>query len=221
MSTNVPALKKIPELGAQKDGKRHLTTRIYLYSFFSWNGEMRGVRWRVLSPWAHNAGAAYKSAGPTTQDIRGKNFLPGRHPGVRRVVRGLTLQDDPLPDHAGRVGGEGTGDSTTGGVLQLLGGRVGKVLNHFTLKSFFTTCNLDPLRGITRHHSTSFEEKTFFFFSSSRSLIFYVFALKCLFLKGFQAENGIFALFSTKIRTWQIMPLKVGFIYGFRGLLTD
>jgi hypothetical protein len=33
---------------------------------------------------------------------------------------GQTLQDDTLPDHAGRAGGEGTGDSTTGGVLQLL-----------------------------------------------------------------------------------------------------
>jgi hypothetical protein len=65
---------------------------------------MRGVRGRVLSPWAHNAGAANKGAGPTTQDIRGKNFLPGRHPGVRRVARGQTLQDDPLPDPAGRVG---------------------------------------------------------------------------------------------------------------------
>jgi hypothetical protein len=83
MPANAPALKKVPALGAQKDGKRHLTTRIYLYSLFSWNGEMRGGRWRVLSPWAHNAGTAYKGAGPTTQDIRGKNFLPGRHPGVR------------------------------------------------------------------------------------------------------------------------------------------
>jgi hypothetical protein len=26
---------------------------------------------------------------------------------------GQALQDDPLPDHAGRVGGEGTGDSTS------------------------------------------------------------------------------------------------------------
>jgi hypothetical protein len=39
--------------------------------------------------------------------------------------------------------------------------------------------------------------------------------------KGFQAKNGIFALFSPKIRTWTTMPLKVGFIPGFRGLLTD
>jgi hypothetical protein len=37
------------------------------------------------------------------------------------------LQDDPLTDTAGRVGGEGTGDSTPGGVLQVLGGRVGRV----------------------------------------------------------------------------------------------
>jgi hypothetical protein len=35
------------------------------------------------------------------------------------------------------------------------------------------------------------------------------------------AENAIFALFSPKNRTWQTMPLKVGFIPGFRGLLTD
>jgi hypothetical protein len=35
------------------------------------------------------------------------------------------------------------------------------------------------------------------------------------------AENGIFALFSHKIRTWTTMPLKVVFIPGFRGLLTD
>jgi hypothetical protein len=61
----------------------------------------------------------------------------------------------------------------------------------------------------------------FFFSKSWIYIIFYVFALKCLFLKGFQAENGIFALFSTKIRTWQTMPLKVGFIPGFRRLLTD
>jgi hypothetical protein len=34
---------------------------------------------------------------------------PGRrHPGVRRVARGQTLQDDPLPDPAGWAGGEGT-----------------------------------------------------------------------------------------------------------------
>jgi hypothetical protein len=70
---------------------------------------MRGVRWRVLSPWAHNAGAAYKGAGTTPQDIREKNFLPGRHPGVRRVARGQTLQDAPLPDPAGWAGGKGPG----------------------------------------------------------------------------------------------------------------
>jgi hypothetical protein len=38
---------------------------------------------------------------------------------------GQALQGDSLPDPAGRVGGEGTGDSTPGGVLQLLGGWVG------------------------------------------------------------------------------------------------
>jgi hypothetical protein len=106
---------------------RYLTTPIYYTCTFTWNGEMRGVRWRILSPWAHNAGTAYKGAGTTTQDILKQNFLLGRHPGVRRVDRGQTLQDDPLPDRAGRVGGEGTGDSTTGGVLQHLGGRVGRV----------------------------------------------------------------------------------------------
>jgi len=52
-------------------------------------------------------------------------------------------------------------------------------------------------------------------------IIFYVFALKCIFLKAFQAENGIFALFSPKIWTWTTMPLKVGFFPGFRGLVTD
>jgi ABC-type uncharacterized transport system permease subunit len=52
-------------------------------------------------------------------------------------------------------------------------------------------------------------------------IIFYVFPLKCLFLKAFQAENGIFTLFSPKIRTWQTMTLKVGFFPGFKGLLTD
>jgi hypothetical protein len=35
------------------------------------------------------------------------------------------------------------------------------------------------------------------------------------------AENGIFALFRTTIRTWTTIPLKVGFIPGFKGLLTD
>jgi len=35
------------------------------------------------------------------------------------------------------------------------------------------------------------------------------------------AENGIFALFSLKIRTWTTMPLKVGIIATFRGLLSD
>jgi hypothetical protein len=32
------------------------------------------------------------------------------------------------------------------------------------------------------------------------------------FLGEIQAENGIFALFSPKIRTWITMPLKVGII---------
>jgi hypothetical protein len=35
------------------------------------------------------------------------------------------------------------------------------------------------------------------------------------------AENGKKGIFSLKIRTWTTMPLKVGFIPGFRGLLTD
>jgi len=39
--------------------------------------------------------------------------------------------------------------------------------------------------------------------------------------RSFLAENGIFALFSLKIQTWTTMPLKVGFIPGFRGLLSD
>jgi hypothetical protein len=34
-------------------------------------------------------------------------------------------------------------------------------------------------------------------------------------------ENGIFALFRPKIWTWTTVPLKVGFIPGFKGLLND
>ena len=34
MSTNVPALKIIPALGAQIEGMRHLTTRTPLHSYF-------------------------------------------------------------------------------------------------------------------------------------------------------------------------------------------
>jgi hypothetical protein len=44
---------------------------------------------------------------------------------------------------------------------------------------------------------------------------------KCLFLKDFQAEDGIFAISKPKIQTLAIMPLKISFIPGFRGLLTD
>jgi hypothetical protein len=63
---------------------------------FSWNGEMRGVRWRALSPWAHNAGAANKTRG-----------LPGRMIGVNPFAgppsqgavsgTGQALQGDTLP----------------------------------------------------------------------------------------------------------------------------
>jgi hypothetical protein len=35
------------------------------------------------------------------------------------------------------------------------------------------------------------------------------------------AENAFFALFRPKIRTWTTMPLKVGIIATFRGLLSD
>jgi hypothetical protein len=35
------------------------------------------------------------------------------------------------------------------------------------------------------------------------------------------AEKGKKGIFSQKIRTWTLMLLKVGFIPGFRGLLTD
>jgi hypothetical protein len=35
------------------------------------------------------------------------------------------------------------------------------------------------------------------------------------------AEKAFFALFSLKIRTWTTMPLKVGIIATFRGLLSD
>jgi hypothetical protein len=52
-------------------------------------------------------------------------------------------------------------------------------------------------------------------------IIFYVFTLKCLILKGFQAESGIFAIFRPKIRAWQTMPLKVRFTPGFREFITE
>jgi hypothetical protein len=35
------------------------------------------------------------------------------------------------------------------------------------------------------------------------------------------AENGIYAISRLKIRTWTTMPLKVGIIATFRGLLSD
>jgi hypothetical protein len=35
------------------------------------------------------------------------------------------------------------------------------------------------------------------------------------------AENAFFTLFSQKIWTWQTMPLKVGIVATFRGLLSD
>jgi hypothetical protein len=58
---------------------------------------MRGVRWRALSPWAHNAGTADKTQG-----------LPGRMFGVNTSCRaaipggcewhGQALQDGTHPD---------------------------------------------------------------------------------------------------------------------------
>jgi hypothetical protein len=44
---------------------------------------------------------------------------------------------------------------------------------------------------------------------------------KMPFPRKISAENGIFALFSPKILTWQTMPFKVGIIATFRGLLSD
>jgi hypothetical protein len=44
---------------------------------------------------------------------------------------------------------------------------------------------------------------------------------KMPFTEKCPTENGIFALFSPKIRTWSNMPLKVGFIQPFIGLVTD
>jgi len=41
------------------------------------------------------------------------------------------------------------------------------------------------------------------------------------FKGGISAENALFAISRLKIRTWITMPLKVGFIPGFRGLVTD
>jgi hypothetical protein len=35
------------------------------------------------------------------------------------------------------------------------------------------------------------------------------------------AEKGKKGIFRTKIQTWTTMPLKVGFIPGFKGLVTD
>jgi hypothetical protein len=74
---------------------------------FSWNGEMRGGRWRVLSPWAHNAGTAYNGAGPTRQDIRKQVFFAWPPPRSAVSGPGQALQDDPLPDPAGGAGGKG------------------------------------------------------------------------------------------------------------------
>jgi hypothetical protein len=44
---------------------------------------------------------------------------------------------------------------------------------------------------------------------------------KAISRRYISAENGIFALFRLKIRIWTTMPLKVGFMPGFRGLLSD
>jgi hypothetical protein len=44
---------------------------------------------------------------------------------------------------------------------------------------------------------------------------------KMTFPEKCPAENDIFAIFSKKIRTWATMHLKVGFISGFKGLVTD
>jgi hypothetical protein len=71
------------------------------------------------------------------------------------------------------------------------------------------------------HKSYHPKESHYKRFERKINVSLYHIALKCLFLKGFQAENAIFALFSPKIRTWQTVPLKVGFFPGFRGLLTD
>jgi hypothetical protein len=51
-STNVPALKKAPVLGAQKEGKRHLTTRLACSRsfFFREMGKTRGERVGALAP---------------------------------------------------------------------------------------------------------------------------------------------------------------------------
>jgi len=79
---------------------------------FSWDGEGAGLEGGFFSPWAHNAGAAYKGAGPTLQYDRNQSALPGRHPGVRRVARGKPCRMIPFLITPGRVGGEGTGKLT-------------------------------------------------------------------------------------------------------------
>jgi hypothetical protein len=68
-------------------------------------------------------------------------------------------------------------------------------------------------------------KKSFFFFSRFRSYIifdlFYRKWQKGHFQDNLLAENALFALFSTKIRTWTLMPLKGHIIATFRGLLSD
>jgi hypothetical protein len=58
-------------------------------------------------------------------------------PPSQGVVNGTgqALQGDSLPDPAGRVGGEGTGGSTPGGVLHFLGGRMGMVDGYLRQKN--------------------------------------------------------------------------------------
>jgi hypothetical protein len=64
---------------------------------------MRGVRGRALSPWAHNAGAAYKTRGQPGRMFGGNPSCRAASPGGGEW-HGQALQGDTIPDPAGRVG---------------------------------------------------------------------------------------------------------------------
>ena len=86
-----------------------------------------------------------KARGQKCRMTENKNHCLAAIPGSGEWP-GNALQDDTIPDTVGRVGGEGTGDSTNGGVLQVLGGRVGKVL---------VTTNRPRLPSKTSNHNRS------------------------------------------------------------------
>jgi hypothetical protein len=75
----------------------------------SWNGEMRGVRGRVLSPWAHNAGAADKTQGQPGRIFSVNTSCRAAIPGGGEW-HGQALQDDTIPQGAGGGGGGWAGN---------------------------------------------------------------------------------------------------------------